>query len=853
MSHELIKIHRSVQLYYARGVVTQDLIFDNLEKSVTIPRAGTGAQPTKTLYNSAILFVSNEAGFISCFAFVMGDNSFTINYQASNTDSGWTTYGTANYTNNVNNCYTSTNYTEVTISGKTFVHNWNQSIGDPGTTYEVLAHYIPVFTDIDEYMTYITTPYVAYNWSSVPTISGKMGILRLPTLFNDTDGNPVSGAAASDFLDITPQSNFRDLYPNVVFNEEKIVIYSGDEFVATFNWASATSVTVKWYHGHDLIYTCVYTLAHATDELYFAMLIDINDGPDVPPEEVHRWGRPSIVIKDGTTGLYSYNTESVPEAYYNAFYEWIVATYTSGYDIWGDPNMEAGGDGYGDLDDDPISDPGAPTIGAVGTGMTKLYWISGEHKDKISDLMDWFNDPDLQFINKIFTGDPIEALIGINLSPLALTAVGTPNMHFLGIDTEIASDGAIADQYQEIDCGTIKIKKWMKNTYLDFAPFTKIKAVLPYVGIIDLDVDDIKGKTLHLKYTIDALTGSCVAHIFVNNSLHYEASGNCFINIPISNKDYSQLIAAEKGAIASVAQTLMSTGGLMAMGTGATPAGAIAMVGGAMVSNAINVAASHPSVRYVGGNTGATTGYMGFDRPFLIVEQPILARPENDQHYFGMPSYITDKIGTFSKFNKFSNMHLESIPCTESERADIETALKNGVIIQIGSSAPDVTPSVTGDYVIVLLHNLSETNTIGKKWKTGTGEFLKIEGKLLYDQSILTPSFLISGAASVYTYNYAYVPALHRYYYINDIIARTNDCLQLDMISDPLQSFQAEIKECKGICARAEERTNFLINDGAITVQQKVDVKTIQFRKNNARFSFTRASAGFVIIVASGG
>lgn len=740
-----------------------------------------------------------------------------------------------------------------------FAYDDDNQIGTWGVDYADSGYYQSAAktnnntSDFEFYTIIKGSPFITYQWSSVPAISGKNGILRLPTLFNDTDGDPVSGAAASDFLDITPQSNFRELYPNVVFNEEKIVIYSGDEFVATFNWTSTTSVTVKWYHGHDLIYTCVYSLAHTTDELYFAMLIDINDGPDVPPEDVHRWGRPSIVIKDGTTGLYSYNTESIPDSVLNAYYEWIVATYTSGYDIWGDPNMEAGGDGYGDLDDDPISDPGAPTIGAINTGMTKLYWISGANKSKISDLMDWFNDPDLQFVNKIFTGDPIEALIGINLSPLALSAVGTPNMHFLGIDTEIASDGAIADQYQEIDCGTIEIKKWMKNTYLDFAPFTKIKAVLPYVGIIDLDVDDIKGKTLHLKYTVDALTGSCVAHIFVNDSLHYEASGNCFINIPISNKDYSQLIAAEKGAIASVAQTLMSTGGLMAMGTGATPAGAIAMVGGAMVSNAINVAASHPSVRYVGGNTGATTGYMGFDRPFLIVEQPILARPENDQHYFGMPSYITDKIGTFSKFNKFSNMHLESIPCTESERADIETALKNGVIIQTGSTTPNVEPSVAGDYVIVLLHNLSETNTIGKKWKTDTGETLKIEGKLLYDQSILTPSFLISGAASVYTYNYAYVPALHRYYYINDIIARTNDCLQLDMISDPLQSFKDEIKDCKAVCARAEERTNFLINDGAITVQQNVDVKTIQFRKDNARFSFTRASAGFVIIVASGG
>ena len=74
MSHELIKIHRSVQLYYTRSVVTEDLIYDNSEKSVTIPRTGTGAQPTKTFYNSAILCIANDVGYLSYFCFVMGDN-----------------------------------------------------------------------------------------------------------------------------------------------------------------------------------------------------------------------------------------------------------------------------------------------------------------------------------------------------------------------------------------------------------------------------------------------------------------------------------------------------------------------------------------------------------------------------------------------------------------------------------------------------------------------------------------------------------------------------------------------------------------------------------------------------------
>lgn len=49
-----------------------------------------------------------------------------------------------------------------------------------------------------------------YNWSSVPAISGKNGILSLPTLV-DTDGNPISGQSASVFSSLPEGSNVRAL------------------------------------------------------------------------------------------------------------------------------------------------------------------------------------------------------------------------------------------------------------------------------------------------------------------------------------------------------------------------------------------------------------------------------------------------------------------------------------------------------------------------------------------------------------------------------------------------------------------------------------------------------------------
>lgn len=51
---------------------------------------------------------------------------------------------------------------------------------------------------------------VLYTWSSVPAISGKNGILSLPTLV-DTDGNPISGQSASVFSSLPEGSNVRAL------------------------------------------------------------------------------------------------------------------------------------------------------------------------------------------------------------------------------------------------------------------------------------------------------------------------------------------------------------------------------------------------------------------------------------------------------------------------------------------------------------------------------------------------------------------------------------------------------------------------------------------------------------------
>ena len=132
--------------------------------------------------------------------------------------------------------------------------------------------------------------------------------------------------------------------------------------------------------------------------------------------------------------------------------------------------------------------------------------------------------------------------------------------------------------------------------------------------------------------------------------------------------------------------------------------------------------------------------------------------------------------------------------------------------------------------------------------KTFANDSLTIEGKLLFDNSISAPSFLIDG--DITGYNYAYIGIFNRFYYVTDVVVKPNGLCEVALKSDPLQSFKAQLREREAICERSENKNNFYINDGAMIVKQDKYVFTKQFEKSNAHFSFTKGAASYTLIIA---
>ena len=217
-------------------------------------------------------------------------------------------------------------------------------------------------------------------------------------------------------------------------------------------------------------------------------------------------------------------------------------------------------------------------------------------------------------------------------------------------------------------------------------------------------------------------------------------------------------------------------------------------------------------------------------------------------------------LSSCSGYTKILDIHLDNIPCTESELESIKNLLTSGVIIQDGTpvTAEDVEPEHEGFATVLFLKNLSDKNEFGKKFATASGDLdaLLLEGKLLFDQSIERPVMIINGNVSAY--NYMYIPEFNRYYFISDIEYKTGGIQYVHGEVDPLQSFKTEILSNKAIISDTGEtgKSKLLCNNNSWFMQQNKHVITVTFKDGYKRdCGFKRGSGSdesYVLTVAGG-
>ena len=175
---------------------------------------------------------------------------------------------------------------------------------------------------------------------------------------------------------------------------------------------------------------------------------------------------------------------------------------------------------------------------------------------------------------------------------------------------------------QDIDCGRIQINETFKSI-MDYTPFSRLTIFLPFVGFQELDSFMVMNKELHVVYTVDVLSGRCLAKLYVVIG----ESESCIV-------EYAGNIASDE---------VFSTGN-----------------------------------QYNTGYELLTSLQLGELQPFVLIstKEPLEG---NVAEYDGLPSNEVKKVKDCSGYIRYNFINASGCRGTDAEKAEIENLLKSGI------------------------------------------------------------------------------------------------------------------------------------------------------------------------------
>lgn len=309
-----------------------------------------------------------------------------------------------------------------------------------------------------------------------------------------------------------------------------------------------------------------------------------------------------------------------------------------------------------DPDGGKTPDPPFPIVPSAGLG--NIYNPTRAQVEALQSYL--WSSTNLVDIMKIFQ-NPVEGIISLHWVFGTPIQGGSKEITLGYLPTGVSAP-TVANQFIDIDCGTILIPLKQKNA-LDYPPYTDIQIYLPFIGIQPLNAYDLVGGTLNVKYRIDAYTGACVAKLTATrgglSAKLYEFAGNCGYELPLTSGNFIGMV----GNVVSGAVMGALTGGVSGAVLGAT--------GSAIHSN-LNISRS--------GNLSANAGICGSRNPYIIITRAVPYDAANYNQFYGYPSNKTVYLSNCKGFTKVKEIILHT-SATQAEKEEIEALLKEGVYL----------------------------------------------------------------------------------------------------------------------------------------------------------------------------
>lgn len=327
-----------------------------------------------------------------------------------------------------------------------------------------------------------------------------------------------------------------------------------------------------------------------------------------------------------------------------------------------DTSTEGGGDGeYDDNSSDTIGLPDLTALNQNSISNTKFltcYKMTPSQLSKLGDEL-WSDNIFTQISNTVLK--PTDFIVNLSLLPVDVGGV-TKLIKAGKILLNGAEGTLISQQFIRVDCGTLEVKKKWGGA-IDYQ--TDVSIFLPFIGEQTLNANEVMGASLNIIYTVDIISGSCIASVRVIkdnlDAVLYQFTGNMASNFPITSADYATVFSGALQLAVGVG-SLPSSGGVLSLVSATSN-----MLSGADVKRT--------------GSLSSSSGFMGIKKPYLILSRPIQSLPDNYNSFHGYVSNITMKLKDCKGYTQVDSIHIDNVPCMEEEKTRLLQILKEGIII----------------------------------------------------------------------------------------------------------------------------------------------------------------------------
>ena len=310
--------------------------------------------------------------------------------------------------------------------------------------------------------------------------------------------------------------------------------------------------------------------------------------------------------------------------------------------------------GYNDGKDNDEQDNNTGDVSAGIGVLTSTFKMTKERLVQLGQFL-WGSNIFDKF--SLVNNNPIENIISCKSIPI--NTDGANQEIVLGNVATGVNGEKISNNFAKQTIGSIAITEHYHN-FLDYAPYTNVILYLPYIGFKELDTTLVMNKTLQVIYTVDAITGGCLAQVYVNSVRLYEFTGNVGIDIPITASNRAQVEA-----------------GYIQAGVGATASALGGNIGSA-VTSLLNSATSQ--YHYSSTGNPSPMCVASTNRTcYVILDRPNYQNLKAFNHTRGRKCYLSKTISTLKGFTICdSNIDLSGINATDTEKEEIVNILSTG-------------------------------------------------------------------------------------------------------------------------------------------------------------------------------